>query len=195
LQWVSATSGLEWAPALVVATLGVRAMMIPLGVKMTKNATKLYNIMPETKIHVDRMNKCACPAPCHGTAVVQTRLADAFCAGVHHVPRVLGEVYLWAQSLFVCVVGPDLGGFCFNLSTLGKEEKNEAGAMEESKKVFAIYKREGVNPLLSLGLLAVQMPVFIGFFLSIRRMCEVPLESMQLGGFPQDWWSQLGACW
>ena len=57
LELISSGLQIEYAPAILASTLVVRACMFPLGVKMTKNATKLYNLMPETKKHVDKMNK------------------------------------------------------------------------------------------------------------------------------------------
>ena len=63
-----------------------------------------------------------------------------------------------------------------------------AGAME-SQKLQALFKQHNCNPVKALLLPFAQMPIFISFFLGLRRMANAPLESMQAGGL--FWFTDL----
>lgn len=59
------------------------------------------------------------------------------------------------------------------------------------KQQMALLKKENINPLDSLLTAVAQLGAQVGFFLGLRRMCEVPVQSLQTGGF--GWVTDLAA--
>ncbi|XP_072168947.1 mitochondrial inner membrane protein OXA1L-like [Diadema setosum] len=55
----------------------------------------------------------------------------------------------------------------------------------KSMELQQFMKKNDVNPLKSFAGMIVQAPVFISFFIGLRRMATLPVESMQTGGL---WW-------
>ncbi|XP_002169136.2 mitochondrial inner membrane protein OXA1L isoform X1 [Hydra vulgaris] len=53
------------------------------------------------------------------------------------------------------------------------------------------FKKHNCNPLKSIISPLVQLPLFISFFIAIRKMCNLPVESLQTGGIL--WFSDLSA--
>lgn len=70
-----------------------------------------------------------------------------------------------------------------------KEKMNQARIVGDeiefariSNEFHTLFKRKGVNPLKAMVTPFVQMPVFITFFLTLRRMSYYPVESLKTGG-------------
>ena len=65
-------------------------------------------------------------------------------------------------------------------------ECNQAGnttqAAQQTAKLLALYQKHKCHPFKMFIMPAVQIPVFLSFFIAIRRMAAVPVESMKSGG-------------
>ena len=65
-------------------------------------------------------------------------------------------------------------------------ECNQAGnttlAAQQTAKLLALYQKHNCHPFKMFIMPAVQIPVFLSFFIAIRRMAAVPVESMKSGG-------------
>ena len=67
--------------------------------------------------------------------------------------------------------------------TAYKRIGNKVAEAQEAAKLMSIYQKHGVNPLTALFVIPLlQIPVFISFFLAIKGMTKLPLESMKMGG-------------
>ncbi len=53
-------------------------------------------------------------------------------------------------------------------------QKHKGNRQAESMALMELYKRHGVNPFSSIGLLLVQLPVFIGLFSALRQIINDP---------------------
>ncbi|XP_028392757.1 mitochondrial inner membrane protein OXA1L-like [Dendronephthya gigantea] len=53
---------------------------------------------------------------------------------------------------------------------------------EASRDLQALFLKHKCHPLKSLIIPLVQIPIFVSFFLGLRRMANLPVESMQIGG-------------
>ena len=74
--------------------------------------------------------------------------------------------------------------------TAYKRIGNKVAEAQEAAKLMSIYNQHGVNPLTALFVMPlVQIPVFISFFLAIKGMANLPLESMKTGGI--YWFTDL----
>ncbi|XP_035679031.1 mitochondrial inner membrane protein OXA1L-like [Branchiostoma floridae] len=78
------------------------------------------------------------------------------------------------------------------------EKINEARTMgnkfevaHQTAELQAFMKKHGVNPLKNFLVPLVQMPVFISFFVGLRRMATLPIMSMATGGI--FWFTDLTA--
>ena len=60
---------------------------------------------------------------------------------------------------------------------------------QTSAELFAVYKKNGCNPYKVALASLIQLPVFVSFFIAIRRMAAVPVESMKTGGL--YWFTDL----
>ncbi|EDV25515.1 uncharacterized protein TRIADDRAFT_23561 [Trichoplax adhaerens] len=60
-----------------------------------------------------------------------------------------------------------------------------------SQELRLLFQKHNCNPFKSLISPLLQVPVFISFFLGLRRMCTAPLESMKDGGM--YWFTDLTA--
>lgn len=58
-----------------------------------------------------------------------------------------------------------------------------------SSEMQAFVKKHDVNPLKSFMGILIQAPVMISFFISLRRMAELPVESLTQGGM--SWFTDL----
>ena len=50
-------------------------------------------------------------------------------------------------------------------------------------KLAAIYRDAGVNPLTALASPFLQVPIGLGVFFGIKKMCELPVEQLKQSGF------------
>lgn len=67
---------------------------------------------------------------------------------------------------------------------------NKVAEAQEAAKLLSLYRQHGVNPITSLLVMPlVQIPIFISFFLAIKRMANLPLVSMKTGGI--YWFTDL----
>ena len=59
-----------------------------------------------------------------------------------------------------------------------KKIKQAAGGdrQKESKLVMELYKEREINPFASLGLVLVQLPIFLGLYLGIKRLVDNPQQ-------------------
>nr|XP_060636037.1 mitochondrial inner membrane protein OXA1L-like [Anolis sagrei ordinatus] len=74
------------------------------------------------------------------------------------------------------------------LTTRMNEAKQSGNKFEFAKAYsdLALYqKTHNVNPLRGFLVPLVQAPIFISFFIALRKMAELPVPSMQTGGL---WW-------
>ncbi|XP_045463434.1 mitochondrial inner membrane protein OXA1L isoform X2 [Harmonia axyridis] len=59
---------------------------------------------------------------------------------------------------------------------------NQLEAAKYSQEMMIFMKEKGVNPLKNMIVPMAQMPVFISFFMSLRQMANIPVESLKTGG-------------
>ncbi|KAJ1916658.1 hypothetical protein H4219_003673 [Mycoemilia scoparia] len=64
-------------------------------------------------------------------------------------------------------------------------DKDMVALATYSQEMRALMQREGVNPLVTLGMPLMQMPLMICFFMALREMTGLPVPQMQDGGL---WW-------
>lgn len=68
------------------------------------------------------------------------------------------------------------------------EARQMGNAMEyaqANQELMAMMKEKGFNPLKNMLIPFAQMPIFLSYFIGIRRMVNAPVESLQTGGI---WW-------
>ena len=77
-----------------------------------------------------------------------------------------------------------------------KEKMNQARISGDSiefarlsQESMSMYKRKGVNPFKAMLAPFAQAPVFITFFITLRRMAYHPVESLKTGGL--FWFTDL----
>jgi len=63
-----------------------------------------------------------------------------------------------------------------------KQSGNTAMASYCSSKMMHIYQENGCNPLKTILMPFIQMPIFITFFVTLRRMTGLPVEGMATQG-------------
>eukprot|EP00731_Ephydatia_muelleri_P034845 Em0081g10a len=65
-------------------------------------------------------------------------------------------------------------------------EHNQAGntalASQQTARLYSLYQQHKCNPFKMMVMPLVQLPIFISFFVAIREMASVPIESMKTGG-------------
>lgn len=71
-----------------------------------------------------------------------------------------------------------------------KEKMNQARLVGDSMEFarlsnesHTLFKRHGVNPIKAMLAPMAQIPLFLTFFLTLRRMANYPVESLKEGGF------------
>ncbi|KAI0085491.1 60Kd inner membrane protein-domain-containing protein, partial [Irpex rosettiformis] len=62
------------------------------------------------------------------------------------------------------------------------EQGNQIEMQRAALAQRALFKRIGVNPLKNLIPMFVQLPVTIGLFLGVKRMCDFPVEQLKISG-------------
>lgn len=60
---------------------------------------------------------------------------------------------------------------------------------QTSAELLSVYKKNGCNPYKVALTPFIQLPVFVSFFMAIRKMAAVPVESMKTGGL--YWFTDL----
>ncbi|XP_076332346.1 mitochondrial inner membrane protein OXA1L-like [Tachypleus tridentatus] len=70
-----------------------------------------------------------------------------------------------------------------------RKSGNSLDAAKYSNELMIFMKENKINPLKNMLVPLVQAPVFISFFLALRKMANLPLESMKTGG--TLWFSDL----
>ena len=70
-----------------------------------------------------------------------------------------------------------------------KREGNETMAGQTTAELLALYRENNCNPMKAMIMPFLQIPVFLSFFVAIRRMAAVPVESMKSGGL--YWFTDL----
>ena len=63
-----------------------------------------------------------------------------------------------------------------------KQAGNQVLATQHMAKVYELYRKHDCHPGKMFLMPAMQVPLFISFFIGIRRMATVPVESMKDGG-------------
>ena len=63
-----------------------------------------------------------------------------------------------------------------------KQAGNQILSAQQLAKVYELYRKHDCHPGKMFLMPAMQVPIFISFFIAIRRMATVPVESMKDGG-------------
>ena len=63
-----------------------------------------------------------------------------------------------------------------------KQTGNMAMASACSTRMMHIYQKNGCNPIKTMFMPFIQMPIFITFFITLRRMTSLPVEGMATQG-------------
>lgn len=66
--------------------------------------------------------------------------------------------------------------------TEARQSGNKIEAMRYTQELMAFMKEKQLNPLKSMIVPLAQAPLFISFFIGLRRMANAPVESMSTGG-------------
>ena len=69
------------------------------------------------------------------------------------------------------------------LQKIGGLSKDPLGVQRISLQQRKIYEEAGVSVMAPLLTPLVQLPVSLGLFLGIKKLCDFPLEQMKVGGF------------
>lgn len=59
---------------------------------------------------------------------------------------------------------------------------DDIGYAQRSQELMKLMKEKGFNPMKNMLVPLAQMPIFLSYFIGIRRMVNAPVESMQTGG-------------
>ncbi|XP_003383873.1 PREDICTED: mitochondrial inner membrane protein OXA1L-like [Amphimedon queenslandica] len=62
-------------------------------------------------------------------------------------------------------------------------------AAQENARLLMLYRKHNCNPVKMMIMPFLQFPVFISFFIALRRMAQAPIESMKDGGL--FWFTDL----
>ncbi|XP_057661340.1 mitochondrial inner membrane protein OXA1L [Diorhabda carinulata] len=66
--------------------------------------------------------------------------------------------------------------------TEARQTGNQMDAARYSQELMLFMKEKGVNPLKNMVVPLAQMPIFISFFMGLRQMANVPVDSLRTGG-------------
>ncbi|XP_023013469.1 OXA1L mitochondrial inner membrane protein [Leptinotarsa decemlineata] len=69
--------------------------------------------------------------------------------------------------------------------TEARQTGNQIDATRYSQELMVFMKEKGLNPLKNMVVPLAQMPIFISFFMALRGMSNVPVDSLRTGGL---WW-------
>ncbi|VDN12440.1 unnamed protein product [Dibothriocephalus latus] len=76
--------------------------------------------------------------------------------------------------------------------TKARISSNYIEMMQVSQQMQHLMKTEDINPLRSMRLMIVQVPLFLSVFAGLRGMAALPVVSMQTGGLA--WFTDLTLC-
>lgn len=69
-----------------------------------------------------------------------------------------------------------------NRITEARQMGNAVEYAQANQELMQLMKTKGFNPLKNMLIPFAQMPIFLSYFIGIRRMVNTPVESMQTGG-------------
>lgn len=69
--------------------------------------------------------------------------------------------------------------------TEARQMGNAVEYAQANQELMALMKDRGFNPLKNMLIPFAQMPIFLSYFIGIRRMVNAPVESLHTGGI---WW-------
>ncbi|XP_968413.1 mitochondrial inner membrane protein OXA1L [Tribolium castaneum] len=69
--------------------------------------------------------------------------------------------------------------------TEARQSGNQLEVARYSQELMIFMKEKQLNPLKNMIVPLAQMPVFVSFFMALREMSNVPIESLRTGGL---WW-------
>ncbi|KAJ8929425.1 hypothetical protein NQ314_017874 [Rhamnusium bicolor] len=69
--------------------------------------------------------------------------------------------------------------------TEARQTGNQIDTARYSQELMVFMKEKQLNPLKNMIVPLAQMPVFVSFFMALRQMSNVPVESLRTGGL---WW-------
>nr|CAI5833194.1 unnamed protein product [Callosobruchus analis] len=69
--------------------------------------------------------------------------------------------------------------------TEARQSGNSLEAARYSQELMLFMKEKNLNPLKNMVVPLAQMPVFVSFFMALRQMSNVPVDSLRTGGL---WW-------
>ena len=93
-----------------------------------------------------------------------------------------------ANAAKMAKIQPELAEIVKNIqyyAKIGAKEQQE----KEQIKMAAVYKNNDCSPFTMMTLPFMQLPVFMSFFIALRKMAVGPLESMKTGGM--GWFTDL----
>ncbi|KAL5109390.1 Mitochondrial inner membrane protein OXA1L [Taenia crassiceps] len=79
-----------------------------------------------------------------------------------------------------------------NRMTKARITSNYIEMMKVSQEMQQLMKNNDFNPLSSMSLVFVQVPIFLSVFAGLRGMAQLPVESLQTGGL--GWFADLTVC-
>lgn len=85
-------------------------------------------------------------------------------------------------------IQPEVSRILLNMQQCSKNG-DQVGQAQEGLKLADLYRQHRVNPFKMFFMPLVQMPIFLTFFMAIRRMAAAPVESMKTGGL--GWFPDL----
>lgn len=76
-----------------------------------------------------------------------------------------------------------------NRITEARQMGNSVEYAQANQELMGLMKSKGFNPLKSMIIPFAQAPIFLSYFIGIRRMVNTPVESLQTGGI--GWFTDL----
>ncbi|CAH1179246.1 unnamed protein product [Phaedon cochleariae] len=73
--------------------------------------------------------------------------------------------------------------------TEARQTGNQLDAARYSQELMFFMKEKGLNPLKNMVVPLAQMPIFVSFFMALRQMTNVPVDSLRTGGL--YWFTDL----
>ncbi|EUB58458.1 Mitochondrial inner membrane protein OXA1L [Echinococcus granulosus] len=79
-----------------------------------------------------------------------------------------------------------------NRMTRARVTSDYVEMMKVSQELQHLMKNNDINPLNSMRLVLIQVPIFLSVFAGLRGMAQLPVESLQTGGL--GWFADLTVC-
>ena len=106
---------------------------------------------------------------------------------------IVASTFILRAVIFPVVMKIQKNGVCMNninpeIQKLMKRQReyrqmgNKTLADQYSHKIWNLYQKHNCNPLKMAVMPLIQVPLFVSFFIAIRKMAAVPVESMKTGG-------------